>query len=70
MIVWCIWLLEFCVGAMALLYGSHRKLYDMKVERGWIGSSGSRIMAVDTKAAAQSGSGWDFPRGGTCFSAR
>ena len=55
MIVWCIWLLEFCVGAMALLYGSHRKLYDMKVERGWIGSSGSRIMAVDTKAAAQSG---------------
>ena len=40
---------------MVLLYGTHRKLYDMKVEKGWIGSSGSRIMAVDTKAAAQSG---------------
>ena len=55
MIVWSVWLLEFCIGAMVLLYGSHRKLYDMKVEKGWVGSSGSRIMAVDTKAAAQSG---------------
>ena len=55
MIIWSVWLLEFCIGAMVLLYGNHRKLYDMKVERGWIGSSGSRIMAVDTKAAARSG---------------
>ena len=55
MIVWSVWLLEFCIGAMVLLYGTHRKLYDMKVEKGWVGSSGSRIMAVDTKAAAQSG---------------
>ena len=55
MIVWSVWLLEFCVGAMVLLYGNHRKLYDMKVEKGWIGSGGSRIMAVDTKAAVQSG---------------
>ena len=47
MTVWSVWLLEFCVGAMAL--------YDMKVEKGWIGSGGSRIMAVDTKAAVQSG---------------
>ena len=54
-IVWSVWLLEFCIGAMVLLYGTHRKLYDMKVEKGWVGSSGSRIMAVDTKAAAQSG---------------
>lgn len=55
MIIWSVWLLEFCIGAMVLLYGNHRKLYDMKVERGWIGSSGSRVMAVDTKAAVQSG---------------
>lgn len=54
-IVWSVWLLEFCIGALVLLYGTHRKLYDMKVEKGWVGSSGSRIMAVDTKAAAQSG---------------
>ena len=55
MIVWSVWLLEFCIGTMVILYGNHRKLYDMKVEKGWIGSSGSRIMAVDTKAAVQSG---------------
>ena len=54
-IVWSVWLLEFCIGALVLLYGTHRKLYDMKVEKGWVGSSGSRIMAVDTKAAVQSG---------------
>ena len=36
MIVWSVWLLEFCIGAMLLLYGTHRKLYDMKVEKGWI----------------------------------
>lgn len=51
-IAWSVWLLEFCIGALVLLYGTHRKLYDMKVEKGWVGSSGSRIMAVDTKAAA------------------
>lgn len=53
-IIWSVWMMEFCIGAIALLYLSHRKLYDMKVEKGWIGSGGSRIMAVDTKAAAQS----------------
>ena len=68
-IVWSVWLLEFCIGAMVLLYGTHRKLYDMKVEKGWVGSSGSRIMAVDTKAAAQSGR-MGCPPSGTCFSAR
>ncbi len=45
MIVWCVWLLEMCIGAVALVYRTHRKLYDLKMERGWIGSTGSRIMA-------------------------
>lgn len=54
-IVWSVWMLEFCIGSIALLFLSHRKLYDMKVEKGWIGSSGSQIMAVDTKAVTQSG---------------
>ncbi len=52
---WSVWILEFCAGAIALLYRSHRKLYDLKIERGWIGGGGSRIMAVDTKVTAQSG---------------
>lgn len=53
-IVWTVWLLEMCIGAIALLNRTHRKLYDLKVEKGWIGSTGSRIMAADTRTAAQS----------------
>ncbi len=55
MIIWSVWLVEFCAGAIYLLCRTHRKLYDLKVERGWVGSAGSRIMAVDTKVAAQNG---------------
>lgn len=54
-VVWILWLIEICIGAMALLCLTHRKLYDLKVERGWIGSGESRIMAVDTKTSAGSG---------------
>ena len=54
-IVWSLWLLEMCGGAVILVYRTHRKLYDLKVERGWVGSGNSRILAVDTKTSAQSG---------------
>ena len=55
MILWTVWLLEFCAGAMGLVCISNRRLYEMKVKNGWIGSGGSRILAVDTKTAALSG---------------
>ena len=55
-LVWSLWIVEMAAGAVALVYRTHRKLYDLKAERGWIGSSGSRILAaVDTKTSAQSG---------------
>ena len=54
-IVWSLWLLEMCAGAVLLVYRTHRKLYDLKVERGWVGSGNSRILAMDTKAGSQSG---------------
>lgn len=58
MIVWCVWLLEMCIGAVALVYRTHRKLYDLKMERGWIGSAGSRIMAgVDVSTVSDAGTG-------------
>ena len=60
-IVWTVWLLEMCIGAFLLLYRTHRKLYDLKVERGWIGSTGSRIMAADTRTAAQPAEPGDRP---------
>lgn len=55
MIAWSIWLIELCVGAIGLLCVAHRKLYDMKVEKGWVGCGGSRILAADTKTSALSG---------------
>lgn len=61
-IVWSVGLLEMCIGAIVLLNRTHRKLYDLKVERGWIGSTGSRIMAADTKTAAQSAESGIRPR--------
>lgn len=58
MIVWSIWLVEVCIGAILLLYRTHRKLYDLKMKNGWIGSNGSKIMtadsAVDATVSAQS----------------
>lgn len=54
-VVWILWLIEICAGAMILLFAAHRKLYDLKVERGWVGSGGSRIMAADTRTSAGAG---------------
>ena len=54
-IVWSLWLLEMCAGAVILVYVTHRKLYDLKVERGWVGSGNSCILAVDTRTSSQTG---------------
>lgn len=54
-LVWGLWLLEMCAGAVILVYRTHRKLYDLKVKKGWVGSGNSRILAVDTKISSQSG---------------
>lgn len=51
-LVWSFWFVELCVGAVALVYRAHRKLYDLKAARGWTGSGGSRILAADTRSAA------------------
>lgn len=60
MILWCLWMAEFFGGAMFVLFYSHRKLYDIKVKKGWCGASGTRIVVVDTKVSA-SGSKLPFP---------
>lgn len=52
---WSLWLLEMCAGAVMLVYRTHRKLYDMKTARGWVGSGSSRILAVDTRTSSRSG---------------
>lgn len=53
---WCVWCIECFGGAIFILYRAHRKLYDLKVKKGWIGCGGSRVLAaVDTKMTTQSG---------------
>lgn len=32
---WSLWLAELCAGAIWLLYGTHKKLYALKMDRGW-----------------------------------
>lgn len=35
MTAWTLWLTELCIGAAWLLFGAHRRLYAMKIEKGW-----------------------------------
>ena len=44
--------MEVCIGAILLLYRTHRKLYDLKMKNGWIGSNGSKIMTADSAVDA------------------
>lgn len=55
MVFWCIWLIELTCGAFAVLFRSHRQLYDLKMQRGWQGASGGRIVVVDTRDSASDG---------------
>ncbi len=38
---------------MGLLNAAHRQLYDLKMERGWQGASGGKIVVVDTNVSAE-----------------
>ncbi|CUX41255.1 hypothetical protein [Clostridium sp. C105KSO13] len=35
LIAWSLWIVELCTGAIWLLYGTHKKLYALKMDRGW-----------------------------------
>lgn len=51
-IIWSLWILELIIGAMFILYGNHKKLYEIKMEHGWHGASGCKIVVVDTNVSA------------------
>lgn len=53
LILWCLWLVEFVVGAQWLLLGTHRNLYDLKMARGWVVGEPATLAAADTRASAQ-----------------
>ena len=53
LILWCLWLVEFVIGAQWLLLGTHRTLYDLKMARGWVVGEPATLAAADTRASAQ-----------------
>lgn len=53
LILWCLWLVEFVIGAQWLLLGTHRTLYDLKMARGWVVGEPATFAAADTRASAQ-----------------
>lgn len=53
LILWCLWLVEFVVGSQWLLLGTHRKLYELKMARGWVVGEPATLAAADTRASAQ-----------------
>lgn len=54
MIVWTVWLFEICAGMLVLPSRIHRRLYDLKVERGWFYGEPVQTVRVDTRVAAES----------------
>ncbi|MBS6519820.1 MAG: hypothetical protein KH359_03900 [Clostridiales bacterium] len=51
-IVWTVWLTEYIVGLYWFVYGTHRKMYDLKVRNGWVMESAKQIIYVDTEVSA------------------
>lgn len=54
-IAWSLWIAEVTALAMGLQFRAHRKLYDLKVARGWRGTGGSTVITVDTQVTAEGG---------------
>ena len=52
MIVWTVWLTEYIVGLYWIVYGTHRRMYNLKVENGWVMESAKQIIYVDTEVSA------------------
>ena len=47
-ISWCIWFCAYMAGLCCLVYHTHRKMYRIKIERGWVSESSARIVRIDT----------------------
>ena len=51
-IVWTVWLTEYIVGLYWIVYGTHRRMYNLKVQNGWVMESAKQIIYVDTEVSA------------------
>lgn len=46
---WAVWFTEYIVGLYCLVYGTHRKMYELKVKNGWILQKKKEVMSTDTE---------------------
>ena len=53
-IVWSLWLLEYVCGLEYLIIVPHRRMYRLKVKKGWVDERSKKIVRIDTAVSAAS----------------
>ena len=53
-VAWTIWLAEYIGGLYYLIIIPHRKMYRLKIRRGWVKESSRRLVRIDTSVSAAS----------------
>lgn len=54
-IAWTIWVAEYTGGLYYLIIIPHRKMYRLKIRRGWVNESTRRMVRIDTAVSAAAG---------------
>jgi len=53
MIIWMVWMIEYIVVGMKLIYVSHRKLYDIKMKHNWLIEGNTHTIQIDTLSSTK-----------------
>lgn len=53
-VIWTVWLLIYIGGTYYLIIKSHRQMYRLKIQRGWVNENSRRLVRVDTAVSAAS----------------
>lgn len=48
MLLWTVWLIVYLVWGNAIIYISHRKMYDLKMKHNWVLEANTHIVHIDT----------------------
>lgn len=54
LILWSVWLVEYVAGLYYLVIVPHRRMYRLKMKRGWIDGSSCRVVRIDTAVTSAS----------------
>lgn len=53
-VIWTVWLLFYIGGTYYFIIKSHRQMYRLKIQRGWVNENSRRLVRVDTAVSASS----------------